>query len=103
MTAITMSTVGFGVIRELSPEGKTILNFPYHVYQCQYLCIWDHTLTTFVVEGQIKDIFSTYRIKRKVSKLTQHTIVCGLGRNGSEAVEELKWQQQGLRCYRKRS
>ena len=93
MTAITMSTVGFGVIRELSPEGKLFSIFLILISASTFV-YGITTLTTFIVEGEIKDLFSTYRIKRKVSKLTQHTIVCGLGRNGSEAVEELKWQQQ---------
>lgn len=93
MTAITMSTVGFGVVRELSPEGKLFSIFMILISASTFV-YGITTLTTFIVEGEIKDIFSKYRIKRKVSKLTQHTIVCGLGRNGSEAVEELKWQQQ---------
>lgn len=93
MTAITMSTVGFGVIRELSPEGKLFSIFLILISASTFV-YGITTLTTFVVEGEIKDIFSTYRIKRKVSKLTHHIIVCGLGRNGSEAVEELKWQQK---------
>ncbi len=95
MTAITMSTVGFGVIGELSEEGKIFSIFLILISASTFV-YGITTLTTFVVEGEIKDIFSTYRIKRKVNKLSNHTIVCGLGRNGREAVAELQWQKKAF-------
>jgi len=93
MTAITMSTVGFGLIRDLSNTGK-IFSIFLIIISASTFVYGITTITTFVVEGEIKDIFSKYRIDRKVSKLHQHTIICGLGRNGREAATELLWQQK---------
>jgi len=93
MTVITMSTVGFGLINELSNEGKifTVLLMIGSAGTFVYAIT---TITTFVIEGEIKHVYSKYRILRKVKKLTEHTIICGLGRNGQEAAMELLWQEQ---------
>jgi voltage-gated potassium channel len=91
MTVITMSTVGFGTVRELSPEGKAfsvvliILSAGTFVYAIT-------TITTFVVEGELQQIYSKYRVNKKVAKLKDHIIICGLGRNGREAALELERQ-----------
>ena len=88
MTVITMSTVGFGTIRELSPDGKLfsvmliVLSAGTFVYAIT-------TITTFVVEGEVRQLFNLYQFNRRVSKLKNHYIICGLGRNGREAALEL--------------
>ncbi len=93
MTVITMSTVGFGLIQELSAEGKmfTVILMIVSAGTFVYAIT---TITTFVIEGEIQHVYSKYRILRKVKKLTDHTIICGLGRNGQEAAMELLWQEQ---------
>ena len=80
MTVITMSTVGFGTLTELSQEGKLfavlliVISAGTFVYAVT-------TITTFVVEGEIRQVFNLYQTTKKVAKLTQHYIICGLGRN----------------------
>jgi voltage-gated potassium channel len=92
MTVITMSTVGFGTLTDLSQEGKLfavgliIVSAGTFVYAVT-------TITTFVVEGEIRQVYNLYQITKKVSKLSQHYIICGLGRNGREAALELSRQQ----------
>ena len=93
MTAITMSTVGFGLITDLSLSGKVFSIFLIVISAGTFVYAIT-TITTFVVEGEIRDVFSKYRIQRKVEKLSNHTIICGLGRNGREAAIELIWQKQ---------
>ncbi|MEM9987663.1 MAG: potassium channel protein, partial [Bacteroidota bacterium] len=95
MTVITMSTVGFGTVRDLSANGKLfsvmliVLSAGTFVYAIT-------TITTFVVEGEIRHVFNVYQINRKVSKLHNHYIICGLGRNGREAAMELMRQQHSF-------
>ena len=88
MTVITVSTVGFGEVRELSDNGMvftTILimgslgTFAYSI----------SALTTYFVNGEYRNTFKEARLKQEVEKLSGHVIVCGLGRVGEMAVQEL--------------
>ena len=47
-------------------------------------------ITRFLFEGEFKEVFSNYMTKREVDKLQDHVIICGYGRNGSNAAKELK-------------
>jgi voltage-gated potassium channel len=92
MAVITMSTVGFVTLTELSQQGKLfavmliIVSAGTFVYAVP-------TITTFVVEGEIRQVFNLYKITKKVAKLSQHYIICDLGRNGREAAMELMRQK----------
>ncbi len=92
MTVITMSTVGFGTVGELSGSGKafSVLLIVSSAGTFVYAVT---TITTFVVEGEVQHLFSSYQMNKKVSKLKDHVIICGLGRNGREAAQELIRQQ----------
>jgi voltage-gated potassium channel len=93
MTVITMSTVGYGTIGELSPDGKVfaiiliILSAGTFVYAIT-------TITTFVVEGEVLHLYQRYKLHQQIMRLDHHLILCGLGRNGSEAARELLRQGQ---------
>ncbi|RMG71016.1 MAG: potassium channel protein [Bacteroidetes bacterium] len=93
MTIITMSTVGFGTIRDLTTEGKIFSIFLIIISAGTFIYAIT-TITTFVVEGEIRQVFNLYQVNRKVAKLKNHIIICGLGRNGSEAAAELLRQGQ---------
>ncbi|MEO0468523.1 MAG: potassium channel protein [Bacteroidota bacterium] len=93
MTAITMSTVGFGTVGELSAEGKlfSILLISFSVGTFLYAI---STITTLVVEGEIRQAFNQYKVDQQVAKLQQHIIICGLGRNGREVAREFMTQTE---------
>lgn len=95
MTVITMSTVGFGTVRDLSPSGMVFTSMLIIASAGTFIYAITN-LTTFIVEGEIKDAFHQYQIKKKVNKLKNHIIICGLGRNGREAAEELLRQKQAF-------
>lgn len=92
MTVITMSTVGFGTLTELSQTGKLFAVILIVVSAGTFVYAVT-TITTFVVEGEIRQVFNLYQITKRVAKLSQHYIICGLGRNGREAAMELLRQQ----------
>jgi len=88
MTAITVSTVGFGEVHQLSAGGKlftvililmTLGTFAYSISQ----------VTTYFVEGQFNRLILGYRRKSFLNKMKDHVIVVGFGRNGKKTVEEL--------------
>jgi len=88
-----MSTVGFGTIGELSEGGKLFSVFLI-IFSVGTFLYAISTFTTFIVEGEMSQVFTQYQINKKVAKLQDHIIICGLGRNGREAAIELERQQQ---------
>ncbi|MEM8899441.1 MAG: potassium channel protein [Bacteroidota bacterium] len=93
LTVITMSTVGFGTIKTLSSAGKVFMVILIVVSASTFVYAVT-TITTFVVEGEVKNLYSRYWMDKKVKKLKEHIIICGLGRNGREAANELLRQKQ---------
>jgi len=87
MTVITVSTVGFREVHELSDNGKlfTILLIVFSLGIFTYAIT---TLTSLIIEGQLMNIIKGYRIKKRY-KMENHIIVVGYGRNGQQVVKEL--------------
>ncbi len=88
MTVITISTVGFEEVHQLSDVGK-VFTAVYILLNLAIVAYVISTLTTFLFEGEIKKIIKTYSIIKKVEKFNNHVIVCGYGRNGRKVCEEL--------------
>jgi voltage-gated potassium channel len=88
MAVITISTVGFGEVEQLSPTGRVFTSF-YIIVNLGIFAFVISVLTTFLVEGKLKSVFKSFMNDREISKLKDHVIVCGYGRNGSQACEEL--------------
>ncbi|MEM6264304.1 MAG: potassium channel protein [Bacteroidota bacterium] len=97
MTVITMSTVGFGTVHELSAAGKLFASGLIITSAGTFIYAITN-ITTFVVEGELNHIFKRFRVSNKVSKLNSHIILCGLGRNGREAANELLRQGHAFVC-----
>lgn len=93
MTVITMSTVGFGTIGELGDGGKLFAIFLI-ISSAGIFLYAISTITTFIVEGEVRQLLTQFRVDKKVAQLEDHIILCGLGRNGREAASELIKQQQ---------
>ena len=88
MTIITLSTVGFGEVQHLSPDGKIFTSF-FILYNLFVLAFIVSVISRYLFEGGFKEIFSKYKSKMRIKKLEGHVIVCGYGRNGQRACEEL--------------
>lgn len=88
MTVITVSTVGFGEVRPLSDPGRlfTALLIIGSIGIFAYAIA---TIASFLIEGQFRNLFKKLRVQQEIAKLTDHTIICGFGRNGLQACEEL--------------
>jgi len=81
MTAITLSTVGFSEIHDLSRNGRlfTIFMIFTGVGYFLYLC---GVFISSVVDGEIKNMLGRQRLNNKIKKMKDHYIVCGYGRIG---------------------
>ena len=89
MSVITLSTVGFGEVNELSDDGRLFTAF-YILMNLGILAYAVSVLTSFVFDGKLKLFYTNYMTDLKINKLNNHVIVCGYGRNGREACAELK-------------
>lgn len=88
MTVITVSTVGFGEIRPLSPIGRVFTGFMI----IMGVTITAYTLSTvvdFIVAGEFRNLLWRRRMQNRIGKLTGHFIVCAYGRVGEQVVNEL--------------
>ncbi len=89
MTIITISTVGFQEVRPLSEFGQfftaflIVISFGIFAYAVT-------TLTRYIVDGVLRNYLKDNKVKTRIEKLNNHVIVVGYGRNGQQAIEELK-------------
>ena len=89
MTVITIATVGFTEVHPLSDAGRIFTSF-YIVVNLGLFALFASVLTTYLFEGELREILNNYNSIRRVKKMKDHVIVCGFGRNGIRACEELK-------------
>jgi voltage-gated potassium channel len=88
MTIITISTVGFSEIRPLSPAGRAITI----VIIVTGISLGTYTLGLIVrifVEGELQFYLGRRKLRKHISDLKNHYIVCGFGRIGRIVCEEL--------------
>jgi voltage-gated potassium channel len=81
MTVITLATVGFGEVHQLSSAGQmyTILLILVGV---GFLGYTGAILMQYMIEGRIRIILGRRRLDKKIDRLEDHYIVCGYGRIG---------------------
>jgi voltage-gated potassium channel len=88
MTIITVATVGFKEVEPLSEIGMwftsflIVISFGIFVYAVT-------SLTRFMIDGVISNYYRDRKVQRKLKKLSNHVIICGYGRNGSQAAMDL--------------
>jgi voltage-gated potassium channel len=81
MTIITLATVGYSEIHEISTEGRfftvvlIVLGVGFFLYVMS-------NIIQFLVEGQIRLVLGRRKLENQVNRLDKHYIVCGYGRIG---------------------
>jgi voltage-gated potassium channel len=90
MTAITISTVGYGDVIGLDdkPFGKVfaIIFVFLGTGTVAYLFT---TLAAYIIEGELKRVFRRRKMDKRIEKMKNHYIVCGIGMVGLYIVHEL--------------
>lgn len=95
MTMITLTTVGFKEIHDLSVAGKlfTIILVISGVGTVFYsLGIG----AQFIVEGEMHRVFWKKRVEKRLKQLKDHFIVCGYGRMGKIITRELQQENRNV-------
>ncbi len=89
MTVITIATVGFGEVHPLSDAGKIFTSFLI-ITSFGTFAYAISSLSRYVIDGEMQQYFKVYKMTSSIQKLENHVIVCGFGRNGKQAVLQLK-------------
>jgi voltage-gated potassium channel len=89
MTAMTMTTVGYGEVRPLPPMARAF-NTGYLLLSVGLLFLAIGTMTQALIEAQFGNYFGRRRVRKMIEKLSGHYIVCGFGRVGRGAAAELR-------------
>ena len=87
MTIITLGTVGFKEVHDLSPYGK-IFTITLIVFGVSVLGYIVGSLAQIMFEGQIQRIIGRKKVEKRIDSLTDHYIICGFGRIGQLICKE---------------
>jgi len=102
MTVITITTVGYGEVHELSAAGEifTIVLLVIGVGIILYLL---GTAAKLLLEGELKDLIGRKRLERKINELRDHYIICGFGRIGKTIAKEFSSRGMDILIIEKNS
>jgi len=89
MTVITLGTVGFKEVHDLSDTGKifTMLLIVVGVSVLGYIV---GSLAQIMFEGQIQRVIGRKKVEKMIEGLNGHYIICGFGRIGSLICREFR-------------
>ena len=90
MTVITLSTVGYGEIVDLSGRpGARMFTVLLIVFGMGALLYFASNITAIIVDGALQNIFTTRKMNRKLRRSRGHYVVCGSSSVARHIVEEL--------------
>jgi voltage-gated potassium channel len=90
MTAITISTIGYGEVVDLSgrPAGR-IFNILFIILSLGTIAFAVSSITAFIVEGELKNLLGRRRMEKDIARLKDHYIVCGSDETAATVIREL--------------
>ncbi len=88
MTVITLTTIGFGEVHELSAPGR-LFTLVLVLFGLGAAAALAAQVARLFVEGDLGAYWRKRRMERTLSRLKEHVIVCGYGRIGASICSEL--------------
>ncbi len=90
MVLITITTVGYAEILPVAQaDGGRLFSMALLISGIGVSVYFLSALTAFVVEGDLGEVLWRRKMHKRLSKLRDHYIVCGVGQTGRHVVEEL--------------
>lgn len=88
MTAITISSVGYGEVQPLTSHGRviTIFTIIFGITSAGYMA---GNFVRMLVEGEMSKRFGRKKVEKTITGLKNHYIICGYGRIGKFIAREL--------------
>jgi len=90
MTIISLTSVGYGEIIEITGNiPAQIFTMVLITFGMGIILYGLSTLTALITEGELSGILRKNKMKKKITKLNSHYIVCGGGETGRHVLDEL--------------
>ncbi len=97
MTAITLSTVGYGDILGVEKDPIAEIYTIFLIFTGMGTVLYAvSSITAFIVEGELKNIISEHSKYRRIRKMEDHYIICGAGETGMQVLKELYIMQKNI-------
>lgn len=95
MTVITLATVGFSEVQELSPVGR-IFTMALIIVGVGFVFYLAGSIVQFMVEGRVREILGRRKLENQIRKQKDHYIVCGYGRVGGTICDLIASKPLGV-------
>lgn len=89
MTAITLTTVGYGEEIPVDTDGARIFTAVLILFGMGATLYFVSTVTAFLLEGQLGHVFRRRKMQRDLASMSGHMIVCGGGPTAIYTTAEL--------------
>lgn len=90
MTVITLSTVGYGEVMDISSNPAARAFAVIFIVLCLgTIAFAVSSITSFIVEGELKNILGRKRMEKIIARLKDHFIVCGSDETALTIIQEL--------------
>lgn len=90
MTIITLTSIGFGeVIPIKGYPDRMVFTITLVIFGMGLMLYFVSQLTAFVVDGDLRDMLSSQRMRKNIDRLDNHFIVAGLGATGRHVIHEM--------------
>lgn len=87
MTIITVSTVGFQEVRPLSITGR-IFTIILILSGIMIIAAGANFIFSSIIHGTFRDVFRRQGMEKRLAKIKNHFIICGLGAIGEDVIQE---------------
>jgi voltage-gated potassium channel len=92
MTVITLTTVGYREVHELSRAGQ-VFTMVLSVGGIFTLFYATAAVLGYIVRGEVFEYFGSRRMERALAEMQDHVLVCGFGRMGRFVCHEFSKQR----------
>jgi len=90
MTVITLSTVGYGEVIDIRANPAARIFASVFILVCLgTIAFVVSSVTSFIVEGEMKNLLGRKRMEKEISRLKDHYIVCGTDETAQTIIQEL--------------
>jgi voltage-gated potassium channel len=90
MTVITISTIGYGEVVDMSAHpAARVFTIVYIIVCLGTIAYAVSSITAFVVEGELKNILGRRKMEKEIARLRDHYIVCGADETAQSIIMEL--------------
>ncbi len=95
MAVITLSTVGYGEVVDISTNPAARIFSIFFIFLCLgTIAFVVSSITSFIVEGELKNILGRRRMEKEINRLKDHYIVCGTDETAMTIIQELLLTQK---------